>query len=184
MRATIPQWRNDLTLNTWAMEQDGPSFWRHASIGFYYLRVRDYQGARDALIAALRIRESSWIWNLLGVAEVELNRLVEARKAFRRALDLGTDDARSRWYLADVERRLGSPAVAADILEEGLRNISPGDRVRWKTAQTHYELALSYIALGRTDDAAAALTVALSLSHKPADREHFERTLRSIAPNR
>ena len=110
---------------------------------------------------------------------MRLGRLGQARQAFRRALELGTDEIRSRIYLAYVERRLGNPQAAAGILEEGLNRIPVYGRPHRQEAELLYQLGLAYSALGRPKDATARLNTALSLTRYPGQRKIIEEAMQS-----
>ncbi|MBI2510167.1 MAG: tetratricopeptide repeat protein, partial [Betaproteobacteria bacterium] len=184
VRVIIPLWSNDVVLSSWAIRQGGASFWRHAHIGAYYLLTGDYSRSREASAAALKLRDdelTSWVWNNLGVAEANLGHTAEARRAFRRAFDLGTDDIKSRINLASLERTEGKPQIAVDELEEGLRRIRDSGRRHKREAQLRYHLGLAYGALGRSEEAISQLNAALALHRDPERRRIVEEALRSIA---
>ncbi len=185
VRVTIPLWSNDVVLNTWAIKQGGASFWRHAHIGSYYLLTGDYSRSREASLAALKLRDddqTAWVWNNLGVAEAALGHAAEAMKAFRRALDLGTDEIKTRINIASLERQGGNPQAAVDVLEVGLRRIEESGRRHRREAQLRYHLGLAYGALGRSEEATVQLSAALALSRDPERRKIMEEALRSVAP--
>lgn len=182
VRVTIPLWSDDVVLNTWAIHQGGASFWRYGNLGARYLQIGDYGRSREASAAALKLRDddqTAWIWNNLGIAEDNLGNATQAMQAFRRALELGTDEIRSRTFLAYVERKTGNVQAAARILEEGLSRIPPNGRFPLQEAQLRYRLGTYYSDLGRPEEAAKQLNSALSLTRNPEQRRIIEEALQS-----
>jgi len=182
-RVIIPLWKNDVALNTWAIGLGGGNFWRHANIGAHYLMLGEYDRARSATIAAIRLRDdehSAWVWNNLGLAELALGNGPQAMAAFRRALELGTDGAKSRINIAKLERAAGNAGAAVDVLEGGLSPLPSKGRARPHEVQLRYELGLAYAALGRAAEAAAQFGIALELSRDPRERRAIEEASRSV----
>ena len=185
VRMTIPLWKDDAIMNTWAIQQGGASYWRYANIGAYYLRTGDYGRARDALATAVKLRQdemTAWVWNNLGIAEAGLGHSAQAMRSYQRALELATDEVRSRINIARLERTMGNPRAAADVLEVGLRHIQNSGQPL-KEAQLRYELGLAYASLGRSGDAAAQLNAALAFARDTRKHGTFEEILRLIAPS-
>jgi hypothetical protein len=183
VRVTIPLWKDDVVLNTWAIRQGGDSFWRRANIGAYYLLAGDYERAREAFLVSVRMRndgQTAWIWNNLGTAEAALGRHAEARRAFRRALELGSDEMRSRINIGRLERSIGNPRGAAEVLEHGLYRMQNSARPMEREAELRYELALAYSALGRREDAAGQLSAARALARNSRERQGIDDALEHI----
>lgn len=184
VRVTIPLWKDDVVLNTWALSQGGASFWRHANIGAYFLLAGDYGRAREAFATSVRLRDddqSAWVWNNLGTAEAALGNAGEAMRAFRRALELSSDEMRSRINIGRLERSTGNAQAAVDMLEQGLHRMQASGRRYPQEAELRYELALAYVALGRSTDAAGQLNAARSRARSSREREVIEGALRLIA---
>lgn len=182
-RVIIPLWKNDVALNTWAISLGGGNFWRQANIGAHYLMLGEYDQARNATIAAIRLRDdehSAWVWNNLGLAELALGNRPQAMAAFRRALELGTDGAKSRINIAKLERAAGNVRAAVDVLENGLSPVPSQGRARPHEVQLRYELGLAYAELGRATEAASQFGIALELSRDPRERRVIEDALRSV----
>lgn len=184
IRVTVPLWKDDIVLNSWALRQGGASFWRYANMGAYHLLAGDYARAREAFEASLRLRDddqSAWVWNNLGLAEAALGNSEQAMRAFRRALELASDEMRARINIGRLERSLGHPQAAAVVLEEGMRRIEASGRPGRVEAELRYELALAYAALGRSGDAAAQLNAARSHARDSRERTAIDAALHALA---
>jgi hypothetical protein len=183
VRVTIPLWKDDLVLNTWAIRQGGESFWRYANIGAYYLLTGDYSHAREAFLISVRLRndnQTAWIWNNLGTAEAALGNHAEAKRAFLRALELGSDEMRSRLNIGRLERSIGNAEAAVEVLEQGLFRVQKSGRSMEHEAELRYELALAYWALGRPEDAAAQLNAARARARNARERQGIDQALRTV----
>jgi hypothetical protein len=183
VRVTIPLWKDDVALNTWAIRQSGDSFWRYANMGAYYLLAGDYGRAREAFLVSVRLRDdkqTAWIWNNLGTAEAALGNHAEARRAFQRALELGPGEMRSRINIGRLERSTGHPEAAAEVLEQGLHRMRIAGRLVEQEAELRYELALAYWALGRHEDAAVQLNAARARARSSRERQGIDDALRFV----
>lgn len=185
VRVTIPLWSNDGTVNSWVIQQGGASSWRYAGVGVHYMRVGDYNRAREAFIIAIKLRDdklTAWIWSYLAVAEAALGHLTQAVQAYRRAVELDADDMRARINLSRLELVMGNSRVAVEMLEEALRYIQRPDRIHKQEILIRHELGLSYARLGRASDAAEQLDAALKLARSSRERKTIEQALSSISP--
>ena len=183
IRVTIPLWRDDLVLNTWALRQQGASFWRQGNIGAHYLRLGDHRRARDALAAAVELRDDehgAWIWNNLGVAEFGLGDIPRAVTAFGRALELDPGAITPRTNLARLARREGDLGRARALLEEGVRRAPRSAALRKERRELHHELGLTYADSAMPGEAMAQLGVALELSRGPQESGEIRAAMRSV----
>ncbi len=185
VRVTIPLWSNDGTVNSWAIQQGGASSWRYAGVGVHYMRMGDYNRAREAFTTAIKLRDdgqTAWVWSYLGVAETALGHMTQAMQAFRRAVELNADDLRPRIAISKLELAMGNPQSAVEVLEEGLRHIQRPDKVHKQEVLLRYELGLLYARLGRASEAAEQLDAALKLARSSQERRTIEQALSSIPP--
>ncbi|HXF67790.1 MAG TPA: tetratricopeptide repeat protein [Burkholderiales bacterium] len=182
VRVTVPLWRDDGTLNEWAIASGAASDWRYSNLGEYYFKTRALDKAREAFLNAVRLRGTEgYHWYHLGIAEAALGNSEQARRAFRQALELNRDIIRARIDLAKLELAAGDPQAAAKVLQEGVERLpysdDPGEE-----GTLRYLLGRAYGALGRSEQAAAQLRAALRLAQNPADRRAAEEALRALAP--
>jgi tetratricopeptide (TPR) repeat protein len=184
VRATIPLWKDDGAMNTWAIQGGARSYWRHQNLGDYYLKAGKPEQARSEFIIAVRLRgDIAKNWYYLGFTEASLGNADPARDALRSALELDPDLWRARLTLAKVELGQGRPEVAAKVLEEGSGRVARANEPGQK-GTFHYLLGSAYAKLGRKDAAATHLTAALELAVDAAERRSAEAALRSIEPAR
>ena len=187
VRGIIPLWNNDAIMNSWAIQQDGPSFWRYANYGIHYFRVGEIQRAREAFRTAVTLRDdqhSAWIWGNLGVLEFHFGNTAEAAKAFQRALELDPKDIPVYYRLGMAQRAMGEIEAAARTLEAGVERIKASGRPHVDEGQIRYGLGIAYRDLGRPDDAIAQLKSAQALARNPEERAAAESALRDTAPSR
>ena len=185
IRVTIPLWRDDLVLNTWALRQQGPSYWRQGNIGAHYLRVGDLRRARHALTAAVELRDderSAWIWNNLGVVESGLGDMPRAIAAFQRAIELDPEVILPRTNLAKLARGTGDPERARALLEEAARRAASLPGLRAEKRQLYHELGLTYADLAMPKEATVQLGAALELSRDEQERNEIRAVMRSLVP--
>jgi hypothetical protein len=187
IRVTIPLWKDDAILNSWAIQLGGPSYWRYGNLGAHYVLVGDLPRAREALSASVKLRDdehAAWVWENLGIVEARLGNSARALQALRRAVELAPENLKSRVHLAMVQRAAGDSQAAADNLERGLELLRASGRPHGHEGRLRYELGLAYADVGRRRDAAAQLNVALTLARDPHERTAIEGALRSVAPVR
>lgn len=184
IRATIPLWKNDGTLNYWAIQNGARSYWRYQNLGDYYLRIGAPQQARKAFLSAVNLRSDVGLnWYYLGLAEAGLGNTAQAKDAFRKALERDRSLLNARINLAKIELAAGRHGKAAALLEESLERLPQSDRPE-QEGVLRYLLGQSYVALGRREDAAAQLEAALALARNAGERDAAEKALRSLAPPR
>jgi hypothetical protein len=187
VRGIIPLWNNDAILNSWALHQGGPSFWRYANYGIHYLRTGDIHRAREAFLAAVALRDdkhSAWVWGNLGVLELHFGNTARAVGAFRRALELDPGDIPLYHRLGMAQRAVGDLKAAARTLEAGVERIQATGRPHEEEGRLRSALGIAYRDLGRPDDAIAQLKAALALAQDPQERAAAEAALRGVAPSR
>src|SRR5690606_35029064 len=89
--------------------EDNSYAWNN--LGFLYIETGDHEAAAEALEQATSgAAPTSYMWNTLGMAYEPLDKIVEARAAYRQAADAGSAKAQ-----ANVERL------------EGVVSLVPGD---------------------------------------------------------
>lgn len=180
VRVIIPLWKDDAVLNNWAIRQDGPSAWRYANLGAYYVQKGMLPEARDAYLKVTELRPGHHFgWYALGSIYAELNKVELAIDALRRGLALNPDNYMNRIRLAVMERARERPAAAIELLEEGLR------RPRGQGFDPQFEgrmrlhLGLAYLEVGRTEDAVRQFSAAQALARTPDDRAEVEQALQA-----
>jgi hypothetical protein len=187
VRVTIPLWKDDAILNSWAIQSGGPSFWRYGNLGAHYVQIGDLPRAREAFTAAIKLRDdehTAWVWENLGIVEVHLGDRARALQAFQRAVELAPENVKCRVHLAMVQRAVGDSKLAMENLENGLNRIRASGRPDGQEGRLRHELGLAYADLGRREEAIAQLNVALALARDSQERTAVEEALRSIAPRR
>jgi hypothetical protein len=185
VRAVIPLWKDDAIMNAWALAEGGPSAWRYANYGVYFVRSGDLRRARDAFATAIGLRDdkqTAWIWDNLGTVEARLGNRQEALRAFHRALELAPDNAGARVRLAMVQRASGSSGAAAANLEQGLKQMSESGRRHPEESRMRYELGLAYEDLGRNADAVSQWKLALVRARRPGERRAIEEAMNKLRP--
>lgn len=182
VRVTIPLWKDDGTLNEWAIASGAASHWRYSNLGEYYLKIRAVDKAHEAFLNAVRIRSTEgYHWYHLGLVEAALGNSELARRAFRQALELNRDIIRARIDLAKLELASGDSLAAARVLEEGVERLPHAD-YPGEEGVLRYLLGRAYGALGRSEEAAAQLKIASTLAQNPVDRRAAEEALRALTP--
>jgi len=130
------------------------------------IEKREFSQARTLLLRVSRPLENSASWNnLLGYAEFKLGHPEPALQRLQKALAL---DPNNEDYLLDVGEFLGyhrAPKNAVELFEAASRRMSNSPRVR-------FGLAVSYILVGRRDDAVKLLEslIASDRNFEPAYR--------------
>ena len=187
VRVTIPLWRDDATLNSWAIQSGGPSFWRYGNLGAHYVVTGDLPRAREAFAAAVELRDdehAAWVWENLGIVEARLGEPRRALRALERAVELAPENVKSRIHLAMVQRAVGDSEMAVENLENGLSRLRASGRPDRQEGRLRHELGMAYADLQRVEEAIAQLNAALALARDPEERAAVEGTLRSIASRR
>ena len=134
---------------------------RHLAFGSY--SRHDFEGAAREARRALAVAErDAHAWGVLGDAQLEVGRYVDARAAYARMLELGQD-------LHALARRAGLKSVEGDVegaiadltraVEEGRASGRPRESVAWALWQLGNEHA-SMGDLGRAEASYAAALVA------------------------
>ncbi len=116
---------------------------------------------------------------LKGRALKELGRYEEAEKALRESVDLYPYNASSRAVLASVLALRGRHVEAIEQLKEAAKGLEAAGMLSGRD-QLHYQIAQSYKALGRAEEAAEHLRIHKDLQEKTAELSRLER----IAHNR
>lgn len=181
VRVTIPLWKDDAVMNTWAIRQDGPSFWRYANLGAYYVRQGALAEARNAYLRAIELRPNYHFgWYALGAIEASLGNYESAIRAHRRALETNPDNYLNRIRLAVLERFRNRPDTAVALLEETLRRPrGPGFDPQYE-GRIRLHLGSAYLDIGRTEDAATQFSRARALVRDPGDRAAAEQALQAV----
>jgi tetratricopeptide (TPR) repeat protein len=183
VRVTIPLWKDDAVLNSWAIAQAGPSYWRYSNLGLHYLRIDDYQRARAAFAMAVQLRSdrhTAFIWNNLGIVEAGLGDWPQSMAAFNRALELDPEAITPRTNLARLARRGGDLERARVLLEEGVRRTPRSAVLRKERRELHHELGLIYTDLAMPGEAMAQLGIALDLSRGPQESGEINAAMQSV----
>jgi hypothetical protein len=184
VRVTIPLWRDDAVLNSWAIAQAGPKYWRYSNLGLHYLRIDDYERAHAAFTTAAQLRadkHSAFVWNNLGIVEAALGQLPRAAAAFQRALELDPEAITPRTNLARLARRAGDLERARALLEEGVRKAPNSAGLRKERRELHLELGLTYAELAMPEAAMAQYTAALDLSRGQQEHEEIRAAMRRVS---
>lgn len=185
VRAIVPLWNNDAIMNSWAIRQDGPSFWRYANYGIHYLRIGEIHRAREAFLAAVTLRDdkhTAWVWGNIGVLDFHFGNAAQAARAFRRALELDPMDIPVYYRLGMAQQAMGDLKAAARTLEAGVERIRASGRPHREEGQLRYALGIAYRDLGRPDAALAQLKAAQALAQSPQERAAVGEALRGVAP--
>jgi tetratricopeptide (TPR) repeat protein len=182
VRVIIPLWANDGAMNLWAIEQGAGTHWRYANLGEYYMKQNAFREAREAFQKAVALRNDSALhWFNLGEAEAQLGDTRAAEAAFRRSLALDGNVIKSRINIAKLEIGAGHYAAAAQLLEEGEKNLRTADDPS-REGVLRYFLGKSYAALGRKNEADAQFKAALALAETPDERATAAAELKALRP--
>lgn len=181
VRVTISLWKNDAIMNTWAIQQDGPSSWRYANLGAYYVRQWALAEARNAYMRAVELRPNyHFAWYALGAIETSLGNYESAILAHQRALETNPDDYMNRIRLAALERSRNRSQTAVELLEEGLRRFrEPGFDPQYE-GRIRLHLGLAYRDIGRRQDAETQFSMASALVRAPEDRATLLQALQAV----
>ena len=183
VRVTIPLWKDDAVLNSWAIAQAGPSYWRYSNLGLHYLRIDDYQRARAAFAMAAQLRSdrhTAFVWNNLGIVEAGLGDWAQSMAAFHRALELDPEAITPRTNLARLARKGGDLERARALLEEGVRRAPRSAALRKERRELHHELGLTYADSAMPKEAMAQLGAALELSRGPQESGQIRAAMRLV----
>jgi len=133
---------------------DNPDWMRWNNFGVALIDQRQYGKAADAFqhVAKLRPEYATGIANL-GVAYYQGERYSEAEQALSKSLSMAPGDLRTLYYLALVDRSLGSLKDAAEKLEKVALNYP-------LSLDTHRELGFTYYKLHQDDLAKAQFLAA------------------------
>ena len=85
--------------------ENAPSEWAgYNDLAWVYAMAKEYKESEkvinEAFINVPEANKNPWLWNSLGVALLNLNRNVEARDAFNKALEYGKKLSPNEWKLA------------------------------------------------------------------------------------
>jgi len=181
VRVIIPLWKNDAVMNTWAIRQDGPSSWRYANLGAYYVRQWELAEARNAYLRAIELHpDYHFAWYALGAIETSLGNYESAIRAHRRALETNPDDYMNRIRLAVLERSRNRSQTAVELLEEALRRPRDPHFDPQYEGRIRLHLGLAYLDIGRSQEAETQFSAALTLIRDPGDRAAVEQALQAV----
>jgi tetratricopeptide (TPR) repeat protein len=142
-----------------AIDMDGTLPYGHECLGMWHLHQGNSKEAIDCFRASLSMRESAAVYTMLGVAQLGLGSVGEARIDFRKALEI---DPRyeEAYYNLGATFSLEAPVEAVPLLRKAIE-IDP------RYAVAHCELGWALRLLGEHQGAASHLRRALELD--PSD---------------
>ncbi len=159
VQLTVPHWRSEEALWTWAMRRAPQSATPYTNLALVAINQgRPAEGMRLAQEALRRNPNDATAQDQLGLALFHLGRYQEAEAAFARAVELAPEDPLFRSNLAGALREQGRLAEAERLLVEEVLPRAP------KLWVAHLNLGLVYLKADRPDLAGQALERALALA--------------------
>ncbi len=163
IESTLPHWRTELSLWSWAADRAPLSALPHTNLSNYYIDQGDNARILAEADAALqRDPDDPQAWNNRGVALFNMERFSDAQKAWERATQLAPEYALSWVNLANA---LG----VQDHLEEAERMVNRALQLKPDLGLAHLTLGELYLSTGRPDMAIERFEQALKLL--PPDRQ-------------
>ncbi len=133
-----------------------------AAVALSWLTVRQNHAYRDPLViwqtCVEAVPENPGALNNLGNQLRSRGRIDEAVGSYRRALNVNPDYALAHVNLGNVLRDQGRPSEALGHHTRAVELLPPGAPA---TYQAHYNLGVTYLALGRTEDAVSEFRLVL-----------------------
>lgn len=156
---TLPRWRDDLSLWSWAAQRAPRSSMPHSNLAQVYLSRKDYsKTVEEAGLALERDPLDANAWNERGVALYFSHRYSDAQAALTKATELQPTDALFWSNLAGVLRDEGKFEEAERIL------LDKALRLNVTLPSGYLNLGILYLAVDRPDLAVAPLRRAAELS--------------------
>jgi tetratricopeptide (TPR) repeat protein len=160
---TLPHWRDDVALWTWAAERAPSSALPHVNLSNYYIDHGDNARVLAEADAAIqRDPTSAKAWNNRGVALLNTDQFAAAQSAWERATQLDASNALSWSNLANALGAQGRFDEAERMLIDRALRLNPD------LAMAQFSLGEVYLSMDRPDLAIA----------------RFERALQLLPPNR
>ena len=171
---TLPPWRDDYGLWTWAAERAPHSALPHVNLSNYYIdQGDDARVLAEADAALQRDPSNAMAWNNRGVALYNTQQYAAAQGAWEQAARLEATNALFWSNLANALRAQGRLADSERVLIDQALRLNPN------LALAHFSLGVLYLNLDRPDLASAPLERALVLlppSRQPAARDALAQT--------
>lgn len=160
---TLPHWRTELSLWTWAAERVPTSALPHTNLSNYYIDHGDNARVLAEADAALqRDSDDPQAWNNRGVALFNMERFADAQEAWERATRLAPEYALS-WV--NLSNALG----VQGRLEEAEQMVNRALQLKPDLGLAHLTLGELYLATDRSELAIEQFEHALKLL--PTDRQ-------------
>jgi eukaryotic-like serine/threonine-protein kinase len=140
------------------------------SLGGVYLAQGKYNEAEHTLERAVAISPLAGAYSNLGTARFHLGNYASAAVAFLKAADLSPKDYVNWSNLADAYDMAGDHAKAEQAYERAVQELSQALTLLPNDGMLLERLALSYVKLGKKQDARLRLNQAM---RHPADRPEF-----------
>lgn len=144
VRTTLPLWKNDLTLWTWAAIQAPRSTVAQNNLASTLLDLKRYAEARDVAHRAIELDpDAAMSWNTYGVALINLGQKEEGKAALQKATRLDPGEPRHWYQLALVLMNEGKFKKAEAILKDNVLSRDPNN------TSAMINLAITYRELGQ-----------------------------------
>jgi len=171
---TLPHWRDELALWTWAAERAPTSALPHVNLSNYYIDHGDNARVLAEADAAIqRDPAGAKAWNNRGVALLNTDQFAAAQSAWEHATQLDASNALSWSNLANAVASQGRFEEAERLLIDQALRLNPD------LAMAQFSLGEVYLSMDRPDLATARFERALQLlppDRQPAARESLAHT--------
>jgi Flp pilus assembly protein TadD len=158
IQITLPHWRDDLSLWTWAARRAPQSATPPTNLALQYVNRGDYSAGLEAAGRALELDPANAdAWDNAGLALFYLERYAEAQDAFERAVELEPESALYWNNLAGALREQDQLGAAEQVLLDQALRLDP------TLPAAHLSLGIVYLRADRPDLAAGYLQGALRL---------------------
>lgn len=158
VQLTLPHWRDDLSLWTWAWRAEPRSATPPTNLSLEFTDIGQPQRGLVLAQQALQLDpQSPNTWNNLGLALFHLGQFAEAQEAFERAVELQPESALYWSNLAGALREQDQLQEAEKLLLDQALRLSPD------LPSAHLNLGLVYLKADRPDLAAQHLQAAAQL---------------------
>lgn len=170
VQLTLPNWRDEMSLWTWAAQRAPRSATPLTNLGLQYTNQgQDAKGLDLAQRATVLDPQNADAWDIVGLALFHLGRYAEAQSAFERATTVHPGGALFWNNLAGSLREQGKLAEAERVLLDQALRLDPN------LPMAHLNLGLVYLRADRPDLATGQLQRALHLL--PPDQAHEAQAL-------
>lgn len=158
LQLTLPNWRDDLTLWTWAAAREPRSATPYTNLALQYVQMSQPEVAAQLANHALELDpENGDAWDNLGLALFQSGEYAEAQRAFENAVTYQPQNALFWNNLAGALREQDQLAEAETILVDRALQLSPA------LPAAHLNLGIVYLRGNRPDLAAPHLQEAVRL---------------------